>query len=196
MANLHSAPLMRRIGALLIDGLVLAVPVMVLTLVLVPLLGESSPLIALAKLALMVAYYVWLLGSPRSATFGMRALKLRMVDAQGQPLSRARAGRWIAMNLVLTLLCLAPYLYLTLQIFQVMPQTEILAAQESGGHAADVLVEAAHRMGMQPADLQQQMMLLSLSTLLLFLFWFLTVLVMRDKRGLHNLLAKTVIVRI
>lgn len=196
MANPHSAPLMRRIGALLLDGLVLAVPVMLLALVLTPLLGESSPLIALAKLALMVAYYVWLLGSPRSATLGMRALKLRMVDAQGNPLSYGRAGRWIGMNLALTLLCLAPYLYLTLQIFQVMPQAEILAAQQSGGQAADVLVEAAHRMGMEAADLQQQMMLLSLSTLLLFLFWFLTVLVMRDRRGLHNLLAKTVIVRI
>lgn len=88
-------PLLRRLGSLLYDGLVIAA-VMLLVVALFSLVTSAAPalahqrpmLLALCFLAIGGYFiYCWRNGQ----TLAMRAWRIRIVDAQGQPLSWGRA---------------------------------------------------------------------------------------------------------
>lgn len=95
-----------RFAALLLDGLLLWIVNMVVFGVLTAAYGfgmlfkQTQPMSLVLNLSpwlISACYFVWMESGERGATFGKRALKLRVVDSQGQRISRGRAaGRWVA----------------------------------------------------------------------------------------------------
>lgn len=93
-----------RFAALFLDGLVLWVIGMVTFVVLGAVMGfgigsKQSPGFSLAlnlvSILISAAYFVSMESGERGATFGKRALKLRVVDVDGNRISTGRAvGRW------------------------------------------------------------------------------------------------------
>jgi uncharacterized RDD family membrane protein YckC len=72
----------RRVMAFLIDAIILFIVAGVLTgagwVVVVFTFGLAAPLLPLALTLLPFAYHTWMIGSPGHATFGMRAMGLRV----------------------------------------------------------------------------------------------------------------------
>ena len=91
-----------RVGALLLDGLIIVVPlVVVLALVFATGADDNDAALAalglvyLVTLALPFVYFTVLHGGERGATFGKRALGIRVVTEEGLPLGFGRSfGRY------------------------------------------------------------------------------------------------------
>lgn len=91
----------KRCAALFIDGLILGLSSIVLMAVLAVVLGMQSALTVVLFYLLMFGmsayYFVTMEAGPRSATYGKRWLKLRVLDGEGKRLDKRRAlARWFA----------------------------------------------------------------------------------------------------
>lgn len=77
----------KRVLAYLIDVAIIVLAVVALWFVgafaVVLTLGLAKPLLVLATALLPLAYHTWTIGGPRHATFGMRALDLKVVCWNG-----------------------------------------------------------------------------------------------------------------
>lgn len=77
----------KRVLAYLIDVAIIVIAIVVLWFVgafaVVLTLGLAKPLLVLATALLPLAYHTWTIGGPRHATFGMRALDLKVVCWNG-----------------------------------------------------------------------------------------------------------------
>ena len=88
-----------RVGASLVDGLILLVPEF---LILTAIGNVSSIYFRATALAVQGCYSVYLLSRPRGQTIGNRAAKTRVVNARtGQPLSVTTSmTRWIVIGVI------------------------------------------------------------------------------------------------
>jgi uncharacterized RDD family membrane protein YckC len=82
----------RRFGAALLDGLILAIPSIILVLILGRTAGQAL------QTLLSLAYFTYFEGGPTGATLGKRALGIRVYDLrQGGPIGYGRGFvRWIS----------------------------------------------------------------------------------------------------
>lgn len=96
-----------RFGASFLDGLILSVPYIVVTIAAGPGTGYTVYLLASA------AYFTLLEGSPRGQTIGKRACGIRVIDlAAGGPIGSGRAFiRWIG-RFVSTIVLMLGYLWM------------------------------------------------------------------------------------
>jgi uncharacterized RDD family membrane protein YckC len=75
-----------RFGASFIDGLILAVPYLIIALAISPILGYAVYLLG------GIAYFTYFEGGPTGQTFGKQALGIRVIDlATGGPIGNSRA---------------------------------------------------------------------------------------------------------
>jgi uncharacterized RDD family membrane protein YckC len=97
----------QRFGALLIDGILVGIVGGILELTV------KNELAGLVSLAIGVAYYGWLEGSPSGQTIGKRVIGIRVYDLrQGGPIGTGRAiGRYFARWLS-AIACLLGYFWM------------------------------------------------------------------------------------
>ncbi|NBQ76938.1 MAG: hypothetical protein EBU14_16615 [Acetobacteraceae bacterium] len=148
------------------------------------------------SMLVLVIYYVGFLGSRWQATPGMRLLKLEMRMADLRAVTHGRAAQWIGMSVLVMLLCMAPLAYVFWLIFSVMPLAELQTAMQSGTDPAALIGMIPERLGMSAEAFERTRIYGVLSTLFLLGFWCISTLVMKQQRGLHNLLASTLIVKV
>jgi len=111
MDNVVPAGFIRRWAALFLDSLIIAIPLSAIVIAIVISMGlyvrESQQPVAVAQglyflLYFLVApfYYAGMESSPHQATFGKRALGIKVTDNEGRRLSFGHAlGRWSAASL-------------------------------------------------------------------------------------------------
>jgi uncharacterized RDD family membrane protein YckC len=145
---------------------------------------------------ILAAYYIGFIGSRWQATPGMRLMKLEMRMADLRPVTHGRAAQWIGMSVLVMLLCFAPLAYVFWLIFSVMPLAELQAAMQGGTDPAALIGMIPERLGMSAEAFERTRIYGVLSTLFLLGFWFISTIVMKQQRGLHNLLARTLIVKV
>jgi len=175
--------------ALLIDGIIV-LPLTWLTEYLQqPVAGE------LLSMLLVSVYYVLFLGSRWQATPGMRLMKLEMRMYDLRPMTYGHAAQWIAMSVLVMVICLAPLVYVFWLIFSVLPLSELQAAMQNGTDPAALIGLIPERLGMSAEAFERTRIYGVLSTLFLLGFWCISTLVMKQQRGFHNLLASTIIVK-
>ena len=89
----------QRVGATLIDGLVLTIPLIILYFLFAT---RHSVLYVLLSIVMEGAYLIWYLSRPAGQTVGNRVANTRVVDATtGQPLDVSRSfKRWFVMALI------------------------------------------------------------------------------------------------
>jgi uncharacterized RDD family membrane protein YckC len=128
--SLDMASISRRFAAMFLDGLILSLPliIMVLLMVLPTLASGSDPgsleklfpalpllngVLTLVWMALIVAYEGLMLSLMKGQTLGKKALHLRVVTAEGNPISRGQAwGRALSRQLFGLVPCLGLIDYL------------------------------------------------------------------------------------
>ncbi len=90
-----------RVAAYLIDSLILAIPLVILSFLAEALLGQENPMTLLMELAVNILvlwlYYAILESSSLQGTFGKKALGLKVISYQGGRISFGQAtGRFFA----------------------------------------------------------------------------------------------------
>ena len=187
--TIREAGFWRRALALLIDGII-TLPIIGL----MKLLGDVWLELAVVTV-FYSAYVIVAFGSAWEATPGMKIMRVRIVNGEGGRLGHGGAARWIGSSLLVTLICMAPYLWFLSVITKHIPMEALVAAQRAGENPAILLEKVADLEGMPLATMAEYAVMTSMATLLLFIFWALTVVALPKKRGLHNLFAKTYMVK-
>ena len=187
--EIKEAGFWRRAAALVLDGII-TLPFIGL----LKMLGDVWLELALA-MAFYSAYIVVAFGSAWEASPGMKIMRVRIVNGEGTRLGYGGAARWIGSSLIVTLVCMAPYLWFLNFITTHIPMETFVAAQRTGESPAILLEKVADLEGLPLETMAQYAVMSSIGTLLLFIFWMLTVAVLPKKRGIHNLFAKTYMVK-
>jgi uncharacterized RDD family membrane protein YckC len=97
----------RRLGAILLDGLIIGVPIGILSAIV------KSQVISFLWIVVGLAYFTYFEGSESGQTVGKRALGIRVIDfASGGSIGYGRAAlRWIG-RLLSTIPCYLGYLWM------------------------------------------------------------------------------------
>jgi uncharacterized RDD family membrane protein YckC len=125
----------------------------------------------------------------------MKIMGVRIVNSAGQRLGLWGALRWMAVSLLITLLCLAPYFWFLSLVLEHASMHQLVTMQRAGESPATLLADVAEKHGMDVATMGEYAVMSALATWLLFIFWVLSVPVLPKKRGLHHLLANSYMVK-
>ncbi len=185
------AGFMRRLIALLID-LVLCAPVYFGLRAVVPQLWMAD---AIYMGFLCVAYGVCFV-SRYQATPGMRVMKIRAVDAQGNRLSYGRVAAWFGISIVMMLVVFSPILWLQKDV-DVMAVNKIITDGTAQGQSPDAIMAAFEmQTGMNYTEYLNKLGTAFVLMLVLAFAWIATIVAGKQRAGLHNWAAGVRFVRL
>ncbi len=173
----------RRFAALLID-LLLMLPVYLL----MRNLGLGTYVADLVNLVLITVAYTLFLASRWQATPGMRLMRVMGVDVQHERLALPRIVGWCALSVALILVVLAPML-------SVLPTAEtdeinkkVIEAKFAGKDPLSVFDGYTSEQVTAYAEHNERLRKRMPITLLLGFAWIATIVVGKQKAGIHNTL--------
>jgi uncharacterized RDD family membrane protein YckC len=97
----------RRLGAILIDGLIIGIPIAVLAAIV------DNDAVAIVWIAVVFGYLAYFEGSPSGQTVGKRALGIRVIDfSAGGPIGFGRAALRTLGRILSQFICYLGYLWM------------------------------------------------------------------------------------
>lgn len=184
--EMHYAGLGVRCVALLIDMLI-ATPVFGLLYMLAP---DAMTRDIAFLIVLLIAYCV-AFSSSWQGTPGMKAMEVKIVDAQGNRISWLRALMWCLVSLGMLGVAMAGMFYIQLHYDIEAIQKHMWQMTLSGRPTQAQLYELEQLMGMPMEAFYAMVAQISLLTLALCLVWVFSVLRGSQKAGFHNWITGT-----